>query len=125
MVGAAAGVDAAAHIRIIYDINARFLQDIERRYPGDVEKQRRMSIIEEGFPKMVRMAHLAIVGAHAVNGVAAIQLGAAEDTGLPDFHQLWPTRFQNKTNGVTPRRWLHQARVARRSPRRNRPRTVA
>lgn len=97
------------HLAIIYDINYRFLQIIADKFPGDMDKLQTMSIIEEGEPKRVRMANLAIIGSHTVNGVAAIHTGILKARIFPDFHALWPTKFQNKTNGITPRRWLHQA----------------
>lgn len=74
-------------------------------WTGDVERARRMSIIEEGFEKKVRMAHLAIVGSHAVNGVAAMHTEIVKHHVFSDFYQLWPDKFQNITNGVTPRRY--------------------
>ena len=94
------------HSQIILEINHRFLQEVEARWPGDDQRKRRMSIIEEGHDQKVRMAHLAIVGGHAVNGVAAMHSELVKRELVPDFHALWPERFQNKTNGVTPRRWL-------------------
>jgi glycogen phosphorylase len=94
------------HAQIICEINHRFLAEVEAKWPGDGERKRRMSLIEEGRDKMVRMAHLAIVGGHAVNGVAAMHSELVKRELVPDFHALWPERFQNKTNGVTPRRWL-------------------
>ncbi len=94
------------HAQIICEINRRFLDEVEERWPGDDARKRRMSIIEEGGDKKVRMAHLAIVGGHAVNGVAAMHSELVKRDLVPDFHALWPERFQNKTNGVTPRRWL-------------------
>jgi starch phosphorylase len=94
------------HMQIIYEINHFFLQEIAARWPGDVERQRRMSLIEEEPVKQVRMAHLAIVGSHAVNGVAALHSRLLRENLVPDFAEAYPERFQNKTNGVTPRRWL-------------------
>ncbi|MEZ4364566.1 MAG: glycogen/starch/alpha-glucan phosphorylase [Kofleriaceae bacterium] len=94
------------HVQIILEINHRFLGEVERRWPGDDARKRRMSIIEEGQDQKVRMAHLAIVGGHAVNGVAAMHSELVKHELVPDFFELWPARFQNKTNGVTPRRWL-------------------
>jgi glycogen phosphorylase len=94
------------HAQIICEINHRFLQEVEARWPGDDQRKTRMSIIEEGDDKKVRMAHLAIVGGHAVNGVAAMHSDLVKRDLVPDFYQMWPERFQNKTNGVTPRRWL-------------------
>lgn len=95
------------HAQLILEINHRFLQQVEARWPGDDQRKRRMSLIEEGGgDKRVRMAHLAIVGGHAVNGVAAMHSELVKRELVPDFYELWPERFQNKTNGVTPRRWL-------------------
>ncbi|MGS2722673.1 glycogen/starch/alpha-glucan phosphorylase [Porticoccus sp. GXU_MW_L64] len=91
---------------IIYEINARFLAQVSERWPGDVERQRRMSIIAEGNNPQVRMAHLAIVGSYSVNGVAALHTELLKEGLFLDFYQLWPHKFNNKTNGVTPRRWL-------------------
>jgi starch phosphorylase len=97
------------HLQIIYDINHRFLAEVMHRYPGDTELLRRMSIIEEGGVKRVRMAHLAIVGSHKVNGVAQIHTELMKQTIFADFHRLYPDRIVNITNGITPRRWLNQA----------------
>jgi starch phosphorylase len=94
------------HLEIIYDINHRFLEEVRGRYPGDNGKLSRMSIIEEGPVKQVRMAHLAVVGSHAVNGVAGLHTELLKSDLFRDFDQLWPGKFNNKTNGVTPRRWL-------------------
>ncbi len=94
------------HVQIIYEINRRFLDDVNQKYPGDLGRLRRLSIIEEGPEKRVRMAHLAIVGSHAVNGVAALHSQILKDTLFRDFYELFPDRFQNKTNGITQRRWL-------------------
>jgi starch phosphorylase len=94
------------HLEIIYEINARHLAEIESLYPGDEGKLRALSIIDETGPRYVRMAHLACVGSHAINGVAELHSRLLRETVLRDFHQLWPTKFQNKTNGVTPRRFL-------------------
>jgi starch phosphorylase len=100
---------APRHLQIIERINAHFLAEVEVRWPGNVDKLRRMSIIEEGFPQHVRMAHLAIVGSHAVNGVSKLHSELVKSSLVPDFAELWPGRFQNKTNGVSPRRWLMKA----------------
>jgi len=94
------------HLQIIYEINRRFLDEVAARYPGDQGRLRRMSLIEEDKRKQVRMAHLAIVGSHSVNGVSALHTELIQSSLVPDFAQLWPERFNNKTNGVTPRRWL-------------------
>ncbi len=91
---------------IIYEINSRFLQEVAHRWPGDTERQRRMSIIEEGDEPRVRMAYLAIAGSFSVNGVAALHSRLLIGGMFKDFYELWPNKFNNKTNGVTPRRWL-------------------
>ncbi|MEW8024432.1 MAG: glycogen/starch/alpha-glucan phosphorylase [Candidatus Thiodiazotropha sp.] len=93
-------------LEIIYEINARFLSDVALRWPGDTDRLRRMSIIEEGQTSMVRMAYLAIVGSFSVNGVAALHTELLKQGLFHDFYEFWPQRFNNKTNGVTPRRWL-------------------
>ncbi len=97
------------HLEIIYEINRRFLDDVRRDYPGDEARVQRMSLIEEGPVRKVRMAHLAVVGSHSTNGVAAIHSQLLTTRVLPDFNEMFPKRFNNKTNGVTPRRWLQQA----------------
>ncbi|WP_417545545.1 glycogen/starch/alpha-glucan phosphorylase [Marinobacter sp.] len=91
---------------IIYEINARFLTLLAERWPGDRARQQRLSIIEEGDHPQVRMAYLAIVGSHSVNGVAALHTQLLIEGLFHEFYQLWPEKFNNKTNGVTPRRWL-------------------
>ena len=93
-------------LEIIYEINARFLLQVAVSWPGDTHKQRTLSIIEEGSEPQVRMAHLAIVGSYSVNGVAALHTELLKAGLFNDFYQLWPEKFNNKTNGVTPRRWL-------------------
>jgi len=97
------------HLQIIELVNAHFLAEVEVRWPGNVERLRRMSIFEEGSPQQVRMAHLAIVGSHAVNGVSKLHSELVKTALVPDFAELWPGRFQNKTNGISPRRWLMKA----------------
>jgi starch phosphorylase len=97
------------HLQIIYEINRRFLEQVAAARPGDDGRQRRMSLIEESVPKQVRMAHLAIVGSHSVNGVAALHTELLKTSLFADFTALWPERFNNKTNGVTQRRWLLKA----------------
>jgi starch phosphorylase len=97
------------HLQIIYEINRRFLADVARRYPGDTDRLRRLSLIEEGPEKRVRMAHLAIVGSHAINGVSALHTDILRERTFRDFYELFPERFSNKTNGITPRRWLKKA----------------
>jgi starch phosphorylase len=94
------------HLEIIYEINARFLQMVRLRHPGKPELLRRLSLIEEGDHQRVRMAHLAVVGSHHTNGVAELHSQLLKDHLLKDFADLWPERFTNVTNGVTPRRWL-------------------
>ncbi|MCG7965981.1 MAG: glycogen/starch/alpha-glucan phosphorylase [Candidatus Thiodiazotropha taylori] len=93
-------------LEIIYEINARFLSEVALQWPGDSDRLRRMSIIEEGPEPMVRMAYLAIVGSFSINGVAALHTELLKQGLFHDFFELWPERFNNKTNGVTPRRWL-------------------
>ena len=100
------------HLEIIYEINRRFLESVRARFPGDDERVRRVSLIEEGPVKQVRMAHLAIVGTHHTNGVAAIHSSLLRSTVVPDLAELFPERFTNITNGVTPRRWLLLANPA-------------
>ena len=97
------------HLQIIYEINRRFLEQVAAAYPGDTARLARMSLIEESAPKQVRMAHLAIVGSHSINGVSAIHTQLLKTTLAPDFYGFWPERFNNKTNGVTQRRWLLKA----------------
>jgi len=94
------------HLQIIYEINARFLRTVMNRWPHDHQRTARMSLIEEGDERRVRMAHLAVVGSHKVNGVAALHSELLQRDVLHDFAELWPERFTNKTNGVTPRRWM-------------------
>jgi starch phosphorylase len=99
-------------LEIIYEINRRFLADVRRRYPGDEARVARMSLIDEAGDKRVRMANLATVGSHAVNGVAALHSKLLQETVLRDFAELWPERFYNVTNGVTPRRFMVLANPA-------------
>ncbi|MDP2572051.1 glycogen/starch/alpha-glucan phosphorylase [Vibrio penaeicida] len=94
------------HMEIIYQINHLFLLEVKEKWPGDVDKMRKLSIIEEGTHRMVRMANLCVVGAYAVNGVAALHSSLVKKDLFPEFHEMFPTRLQNVTNGVTPRRWL-------------------
>ena len=96
-------------MQIIYEINRRFLDEVRTRYPGDTDRPTRMSLIEEAAPRRVRMAHLAIVGSHSTNGVSAIHSDLLRSRVLRDFAEMFPTRFNNKTNGITPRRWLLMA----------------
>jgi starch phosphorylase len=97
------------HLQIINEINNRFLAEVEQRWPGDAARQHGMSIIQEGADRQVRMGHLSIVGSHSVNGVAALHSELVKTSLVPDFHALWPEKFNNKTNGVTQRRWLLKA----------------
>jgi glycogen phosphorylase len=97
------------HLEIVYEINRRFLADVRRRYPGDEARVQRVSLVEEGPVRRIRMAHLAVVGSHSTNGVAAIHSDLLRNRLLRDLAELFPERFNNKTNGVTPRRWLQQA----------------
>jgi starch phosphorylase len=94
------------HLEIIYEINRRFLQEMREKYPGDHGKMYRLSLIDEAGDKSVRMANLACVGSHAINGVAALHTELLKQYTLQDFYELWPDKFTNKTNGVTPRRWM-------------------
>lgn len=94
------------HLEIIYEINRRFLSDVQLKHPGDSARIDKVSLIEEGSGRQVRMANLAIVGCHSINGVAAIHSGLLRTKTVPEFAELFPERFNNKTNGVTPRRWL-------------------
>uniref|UniRef100_A0A8C8HP06 Alpha-1,4 glucan phosphorylase n=1 Tax=Oncorhynchus tshawytscha TaxID=74940 RepID=A0A8C8HP06_ONCTS len=94
------------HLQIIYEINHLHLQRIAAMFPGDNDRLRRMSLIEEGDPKRINMAHLCVVGSHAVNGVARIHSEIVKNTVFKDFYEVEPEKFQNKTNGITPRRWL-------------------
>ena len=95
------------HLQIIYEINRRHVRSVMARFPGDDARVRRMSIIEDGLEKKVAMAHLAVVGSHAVNGVAELHSELLQRDVLRDFAEMTPKKFSNKTNGVTPRRWLH------------------
>ncbi len=94
------------HLQIIFEINKRFLETVEAKWPGDTGKKRVLSLIEEGGGQMVRMAHLAVVGSHSVNGVAALHTRLLKSDLFPEFDALYPGKFNNKTNGITPRRWL-------------------
>jgi len=97
------------HLQIIYEINQRFLQQVSTLHPGNIDLMRRMSLIEEGENKQVRMAHLAMVGSHSINGVSALHTEILKKNNFADFHALWPERFVNVTNGITQRRWLLKA----------------
>jgi len=94
------------HLLIIYEINEWLMREVRNRYPGDDGKLSRMSLIEEGTEKQIRMANLAVVGSFSVNGVAKIHTELLKHNLMPDFYEMWPQKFNNKTNGVTPRRWL-------------------
>jgi starch phosphorylase len=94
------------HLEIIYEINRRFLDAVRVRFPGDEDRIARMSFVEEGAERKIRMANLAIVGSHSTNGVAAIHSGLLRTMTVKDLAEMFPERFNNKTNGVTPRRWL-------------------
>ncbi|BBL73929.1 glycogen/starch/alpha-glucan phosphorylase [Methylomagnum ishizawai] len=93
-------------LEIIFEINARFLAEVASRWPGDLDRLGRMSLIEEGYEQQVRMAYLAIVGSFSVNGVAELHSDLLKQGLFRDFHEMWPHKFNNKTNGITPRRWL-------------------
>ena len=95
------------HLELIYLVNHIYLEQLRKKYPGDDYKVMRMSIIEEGYPKKVRMAYLSIVCSHTVNGVAALHTDLLKQTIFSEFNELYPGKIQNKTNGVTPRRWIH------------------
>lgn len=97
------------HLELIYHINFIFMEQIGKRYPGDFGKMSEMSLIEESTPKKVRMANLAILCSHKVNGVAAIHTELLKQTIFKSFHEFFPNKIENKTNGVTPRRWIHCA----------------
>jgi glycogen phosphorylase len=100
------GMVLPRHLEIIYEINRRFLDDVRQRHPGDDELPGRLSIIDESGHKSVRMAHLACIGSHAINGVAALHTELLKQTVLSDFYRVAPEKFVNVTNGVTPRRWI-------------------
>ncbi len=97
------------HLRIIYDLNARFLAEVHERFPAENDLLRRVSLIEEHGTRRVRMAYLSVLASHKINGVSALHSQLMVDTIFADFARLWPERFNNKTNGITPRRWLSQA----------------
>ncbi|ROR29583.1 glycogen/starch/alpha-glucan phosphorylase [Inmirania thermothiophila] len=97
------------HLQILYEINRRFLEEVRARFPGDEARLQRLSLVEETPPRRFRMAHLAVVGSHRVNGVSALHTGLLRREALADFEALWPGRIVNCTNGITPRRWLLQA----------------
>ena len=100
------------HLQIIYEINRRLLDGVAELWPGDIGRQRRTSIVEESDPPQVRMAYLAMVGSHAINGVSRIHTEAIQTSLAPDYFELWPKRFHNVTNGISQRRWLLGANPA-------------
>src|SRR5580658_1992869 len=97
------------HLELIYEINHRLLDEVRVRFPGDEGRVQRMSLVEEGSPRKIRMANLAIVGSHSTNGVSAVHSKLLRTTTVKDLAEMFPERFSNKTNGVTPRRWLLEA----------------
>ena len=97
------------HLEIIYEINLRFLEDVAKEFPGDNDRLRRMSIVEEGDVKKIRMAHLAVIGCHSINGVSELHSELLKTRLFKDFYDIFPDRFNNKTNGITQRRWLRKA----------------
>jgi starch phosphorylase len=103
------------HLKIIFEINRRFLDNVRRRYPGDEQRVARVSLMEEGPERRVRTANLAIVGSHSTNGVAAIHSELLRTTTVKDLAEMFPERF-NKTNGITPRRWLMLANQSSPAP---------
>src|ERR1700736_2026774 len=100
------------HLELIYEINRRLLDEVRVRFPGDEGRVQRMSLVEEGSPRKIRMANLAIVGSHSTNGVSAVHSKLLRTTTVKDLAEMFPERFGNKTNGVTPRRWLLEANPA-------------
>jgi starch phosphorylase len=94
------------HLQIIFEINKNFLDEVEKKWPGDVEKKRALSLIEESHDQMIRMGNLSVIGSHSVNGVAALHTQLVKSDLFPEFEALYPGRINNKTNGITPRRWL-------------------
>ncbi len=100
------------HLQIIFEINLRFLKEVASRFPGDSRRLRQMSLIDESGERRVRMAHLAIVGSHRINGVSKLHSRLLKEQLFKDFYALYPDRFLNITNGITPRRWLYQANPA-------------
>eukprot|EP01134_Creolimax_fragrantissima_P002598 CFRG2598T1 len=100
------------HLQIVYEINHKHMEAVKKAFPGDNQRLTRMSIIEEDHGKRIHMGYLAIVGSHAVNGVAALHSELIKQTIFKDFYEMYPERFQNKTNGITPRRWLIKSNPA-------------
>jgi glycogen phosphorylase len=103
------------HLEIIFEINSHFLREVSYHYPGDIDRLRRMSLIEEGDEQQVRMAYLAIVGSHSVNGVSKLHTKLLCEKLMHDFYEMWPDKFNSKTNGISPRRWLFKANPPLRS----------
>lgn len=97
------------HLEMIYEINMRFLREVANKHPGDTDRLRRMSLVEEGPNKKVRMSHLSIIGSHSVNGVSELHTELVKTTLFKDFYEFYPGKFNNKTNGITQRRWLKKA----------------
>ncbi len=100
------------HLEIIYEINRRFLEDMAKKFPGDNDMLIRMSIVEEGSPKRVRMAYLAVIGSYSVNGVSELHSSLLKTDVFKDFYKVFPEKFNNKTNGITQRRWLYTSNRA-------------
>jgi starch phosphorylase len=100
------------HLQIIYEINLRFLKEVAKEFPGDNDRLRRMSIVEEGDVKKLRMAHLAVIGCHSINGVSELHSKLLKTALFKDFYEIFPEKFNNKTNGITQRRWLKKANEA-------------
>ncbi len=94
------------HMELIYEVNDRFMKELAVEYPGDMDRLRRMSVIEEGNPKKIRMAHLAVIGSHSVNGVSELHTELIKTQLFKDFYEVFPEKFNNKTNGIAHRRWL-------------------
>jgi starch phosphorylase len=99
------------HMQLIYEINHRFLKDVANKFPGDNDRLARMSIIEESEPKRVRMANLSIIGSHSINGVSELHTRLLKSDLFKDFYEFYPEKFNNKTNGITQRRWLEKANM--------------
>ena len=97
------------HLQIIYELNLRFLKEVAKEFPGDNERLRRMSLVEEGDVKKIRMAHLAVIGCHSINGVSELHTELLKTRLFRDFYDIFPEKFNNKTNGITQRRWLKKA----------------
>ena len=95
------------HLDLIYLINFFFIEELKKKHPSDYDKWGRMSIIEESYPKKIRMANLCMISTHAVNGVARLHTELLKSSLFKDFHEFYPHKISNKTNGVTPRRWIH------------------